>query len=89
MSTAAERLEIRVDASDKEEIARAARMQGVGLSAFVREVSLREARRVVAAAATVTLSPEETTRFLAAFDAPFEPNERLQRAVERAAARRR
>lgn len=84
MSATADRLEVRVESGDKSEIERAARLQGKKTSVFVREVVLREARRVLAESATVTLSAQEARALLHAFDRPFEPNARLQRAMSRA-----
>jgi uncharacterized protein (DUF1778 family) len=88
MSRTAARLDLRLNARDKERIARAAALRGVPVSAFVRDAVLREADAAVAAELTVTLSPEESRRFLAALDKRFKPNARLERAMERGLARR-
>ncbi|THD09245.1 DUF1778 domain-containing protein [Metallibacterium scheffleri] len=81
--TAAARLDLRLNPTDKDRIARAAVLRGVLLSAFVRDAALREAESVMAAALTVTLSPAESRRFLAALDKPFKPNNKLKKAMER------
>lgn len=86
--TAAARLDLRLNPGDKARIARAADLRGVPLSAFVRDAVLREAESVMAADLTVTLSPEESRRFLDALDKPFKPNTRLKKAMERGLARR-
>jgi uncharacterized protein (DUF1778 family) len=83
-STAA-RLDLRLDPADKARIARAADLRGVPVSAFVRDAILREAESVMAAELTVTLSAEESRRFLDAIDAPFRPNAKLKKALARAA----
>jgi Uncharacterized protein conserved in bacteria len=83
MSTAA-RLDLRLVDHDKERIAKAAALRGVSISTFVREVALREADAAIAASTAVTLSAEESRRFLATLDAPFQPNARLQRAMDQA-----
>lgn len=88
MTTTASRLDLRVDAAAKERIARAASLRGQPVSAFVRDTVLREADKVVAAELTVTLSAEESRRFLAVLDRPFRPNARLERAMERGLTRR-
>ena len=88
MTTTAARLDLRLDPKDKARIARAADLRGVPLSAFVRDAVLREADNVMAAELTVTLSAEESRRFLAALDKPFKPNARLKKAMERGLARR-
>ena len=85
MTTAAARLDLRLDPTDKARIARAADLRGVPVSAFVRDAVLREAENVMAAELTVTLSAQESRRFLKALDAPFEPNARLKKALARIA----
>lgn len=88
MTNAAARLDLRLDAADKDLIARAAALRGVPVSAFVRDAVLREADAAMAAELTVTLSAEESRHFLAALDKPFKPNTRLQKAMNRGLARR-
>jgi uncharacterized protein (DUF1778 family) len=83
--TAAARLDLRLNSTDKARISRAADLRGVPLSAFVRDAVLREAENVMAAELTVTLSVEESRRFLKALDAPFKPNARLKKAMADAA----
>jgi uncharacterized protein (DUF1778 family) len=86
--TAAARLDFRLNPTDKARISRAADLRGVPLSTFVRDAVLREAENVMAAELSVTLSAEESRRFLAALDKPFTPNARLKKAMERGLARR-
>lgn len=83
MTTPTARLDLRLNPSDKERITRAADLRGVPVSAFVRDAVLREAESVMAAELTVTLSPEESRRFLDALDAPFQPNAKLKKALAR------
>lgn len=83
MSNAAARLDLRLDPADKARIARAADLRGVPLSAFVRDAVMREAESVMAAELTVTLSAEESRRFVNALDAPFRPNAKLKKALAR------
>jgi len=85
MNTTAARLDLRLNTADKHRIARAAALRGMPVSVFVREAVLREADSAIAADAVVTLSETETRRFLAALDAPFTPNARLQQAMDAAA----
>lgn len=85
MTAATARLDLRLEARDKERISRAAALRGMGVSAFVRDTVLREAEAAIAAEGMVTLSEEESRRFLAALDAPFEPNPRLREAMDAAA----
>lgn len=85
MTTATARLDLRLGPNDKERIARAAALRGMAMSAFMRNAVLREADAAIAADTVVTLSEEESRRFLATLDAPFQPNARLQQAMEAAA----
>ena len=86
MTTTTARLDLRLDAHDKRRITKAAALRGLPVSAFVRQVVLREADNAIAADAVVLLSEDESRRFLAALDAPFQPNERLRQAMHNAAA---
>jgi uncharacterized protein (DUF1778 family) len=52
--------------TDKARITHAADLRGLPLSAFVRDAALREAESVLAADMTITSSPKESRRFLAA-----------------------
>lgn len=85
MAPAAARLDLRLNPTDKARIARAADLRGMPLSAFVRDAVLREAESVMAAELTVTLSAEESRRFLKALDAPLQPNAKLKKAMAAAA----
>ena len=81
--TATARLDLRLNPADKARISRAADLRGVPLSTFVRDAVLRETENVMAAELTVTLSAEESRRFLAALDKPFKPDAKLKKAMER------
>lgn len=78
-----DRLDLRLDAADKRDLALAASLVSTPVSAFVREAARQKARQVIAQNTQVTLSAEESERFLDAFDAPFAPNPKLQRALDR------
>ncbi|HET6629996.1 MAG TPA: DUF1778 domain-containing protein [Woeseiaceae bacterium] len=88
MSNTAARLDLRLDAKDKDRIARAAALRGVPVSTFVREAVLREADAAMATELTVTLAAAESRRFLDALEKPFRPNTRLKKAMERGLQRR-
>ena len=81
--TATARLDLRLSARDRERLDRAAALAGLPLATFVRTAVLREADRTVAAESAVTLSLEESRRFLAALAKPFAPNLALQRALKK------
>ncbi|CAM5792562.1 type II toxin-antitoxin system TacA family antitoxin [Castellaniella caeni] len=86
MTTAAARLDLRLEPRDKERITKAAALRGLPVSSFVRDAVLREADAAIAADTVVTLSAAESRRFLAALDAPFQPNARLKEAMDAAAS---
>ena len=86
MLAATARLDLRLGIRDKDRIAKAAALRGMAVSAFVRDAVLREADTTIATDAIVTLSEQESRRFLTALDAPFRPNARLQRAMDAAAS---
>lgn len=77
------RLDLRMNAADKDRIVRAASLRGVPVAAFVREAALRESESVMSAAESSILSAEESRRFLQTVDAPFEPNAKLKNALAR------
>ncbi|MCB1567923.1 MAG: DUF1778 domain-containing protein [Xanthomonadales bacterium] len=83
MTTTAARLDLRLNTRDKDRIALAAALRGVPVSAFVRDAVLREAEAALAADMTITLSPEESHRLIAALDKPFTPSAKLKQAMER------
>lgn len=85
MTTATARLDLRLEARDKELIAKAAAIRGLPVSSFVRDAVLREADATIAADTVVTLSKGESRRFLDALDAPLHPNARLKKAMDAAA----
>ncbi len=77
------RLDLRLSSKDRQRIDRAASLAGLPLAAFVRAAAIREAARTVAAESTVSLSPTESKRFLAALAKPFAPNAALRRALQK------
>jgi uncharacterized protein (DUF1778 family) len=85
MSNSAARLDLRLSPKDKTRISRAASLRGVPVSSFVRDAVLREADAVMTSELTVSLSLEESRRFLRAFDTPFRPNSKLKKAMDRSA----
>lgn len=85
MNTTSPRLDLRLNAADKDRISRAAKLCGVPVSVFVRDVVLREAESVMAAELTAALSAQESRRFLKALDASFKPNAKLKKSLAHAA----
>jgi uncharacterized protein (DUF1778 family) len=81
-----DRFELRLNSAEKQRIQSAAQLRGQPISAFAREVMLREADVVVAEHNRISLSAEESRLFMAALSAPFEPNAKLAKAIARASA---
>jgi Uncharacterized protein conserved in bacteria len=84
MTHATARLDLRLEAGDKDRITRAAALRGMAVAAFVRDAVLREANNTIAADTAVSFSPAESRRFLDALDESFRPNDRLQKAMDAA-----
>lgn len=83
MTASTARLDLRLNAHDKERIARAAALRGVPISTFVRTTALREADNIAATEEAVVLSREEGRRLLKALERPFSPNAALKKALDR------
>lgn len=79
-----DRIDVRLDTSEKTRIRTAASLRGQKASVFAREVMLREADAVVAQHTTIALNAEESQRFMDALSAPFKPNAKLAKALARA-----
>lgn len=77
MSTAAERLEMRLLPEEKALLARAAEIKGAKLSQFVLEPALKRAQKVVAAAGQVTTSASGYRNVLDALANPPKPTKSL------------
>lgn len=65
------------------QVSRAAKMRGVSLSDFAHDAILREADIIIADELSVTLSLEQSRRFLTLMDAAFKPTAKLQNALDR------
>lgn len=83
MSTLAlERFSLRLSVEDKRLLQYAAQLTGVSLERFIREVALREAKKVIEREKVVTLTAQESKELLEAFDRPFAPNDKLQESMD-------
>jgi uncharacterized protein (DUF1778 family) len=65
-------LMVRLDSDSKDVLARAAELRGISVSAYVRQVTVAQARKEVEAAGgqTIALTPEEQLAFWTALAAP-------------------
>lgn len=82
-TTKGDRLQIRVDPTEKRLLERAAAARHVSVSAFVLQSASAEAAAVLADRQLIALSPEAAAAFDEALDRPAEVNERLAAALER------
>lgn len=81
MSTATDRLEMRLPAEEKGLLARAAQLEGVKLSQFVLGPALKRARRIIADAEQVTVSAKGYSSVLDALANPPKPTQALTAAM--------
>ena len=77
------RLEMRLAPEDKAMLEQAAALSGQPLTSFALSSLLDVARKMVANAATITLSPRDMKRFFEILEADEEPAPALQAAVRR------
>lgn len=82
-TTKDDRLQIRVDPSEKRLLERAAAACHVSVSAFVLQSASAEAATVLADRTLIALSPEAAAAFSEALERPATVNERLAAALER------
>lgn len=72
------RLDLRVAEEEKSEIDRAAAMEGMTTSDFIRRTALTAARETIHAHAVAKLTQEGGRKFVAALKNPPPPNEALR-----------
>jgi uncharacterized protein (DUF1778 family) len=82
-NTKQERIDIRLPAETKVQAERAALLEGMSLSGFLRRAIQREAREVIQASERVELSRRQWDIFAAAIDNPPRPNRKLRAAARR------
>ncbi|MFA7243331.1 MAG: DUF1778 domain-containing protein [Sulfuricellaceae bacterium] len=76
------RLNIRCNLHARELLDKAANYAHVSISEFVLTHALASAEQVVRANENITLKPEDFHVFLAALDAPVQPNPALKKAMK-------
>lgn len=77
-----ERLDVRVTRSVKDLLERTAQLRGLSLSAYVTEVTTRDALQDLERRAVIKLSERDSRRLLELLVNPREPNDALKRAAE-------
>jgi uncharacterized protein (DUF1778 family) len=74
-------MSLRIAASAKSRLLRAASLRNTDLTSFVTESALREAEAVIAEAEALKVSEEDHLRILDLLENPPKPNERLRAAI--------
>lgn len=79
-----ERLDLKVSKQDKELFTRAAALEGTSVAAFLRAAAKQRAYEAIERETRLTLSVRDFATFREALERAFEPNEALERAMEKA-----
>jgi uncharacterized protein (DUF1778 family) len=83
--TATARFDLKLDANDKDVLARAAALMGTTMAGFVRAAAKEKALALLDREARVTLSATDFAAFSTAVNGAFSPNEALRNAMKDAA----
>jgi uncharacterized protein (DUF1778 family) len=84
MSTTA-RFDLKLDANEKDLLARAASLMGTTMAGFVRSAAKDKAQALLEQESRITLSKRDFLAFNAAIHGAFTPNPALQKALATAA----
>jgi uncharacterized protein (DUF1778 family) len=88
MSTSA-RFDLKMDAAEKDIVARAATLMGTTMAGFVRAAAKEKAQALLDRESRVTLSQRDFAAFANAINGAFVPNKALKKALTSAAKVRR
>ena len=80
--TATARFDRKLDAADKDVLARAAALMGTTMAGFVRAAAKEKALALLDREARVTLSSADFAAFSAAINGAFAPNAALRKAMK-------
>lgn len=83
--TATARLDLKMDAADKDIVSRAATLLGTTMAGFVRVAAKEKALTLLDSESRVTLSQRDFADFTAALNNAFTPNSALKGALKAAA----
>ena len=83
--TAIARFDLKLDADDKDLLARAARLMGTTMAGFVRSAAKEKAQQLLEQQSRVTISKRDFLAFNAAINGVFNPNPAMQAALKAAA----
>jgi uncharacterized protein (DUF1778 family) len=85
LMTTAARFDLKLDADDKDLLARAASLMGTTMAGFVRSAAKEKAQNLLEQESRVLLSKRDFAAFNAAISGAFTPNPALQKALKSAA----
>ncbi len=83
--TAIARFDLKLDADDKDLLARAASLMGTTMAGFVRSAAKEKAQQLLEQESRVTISKRDFLAFNAAINGVFNPNPAMQAALKAAA----
>ena len=84
MSTTTARFDLKLDADEKDLLARAATLMGTTMAGFVRSAAKEKAQTMLEQESRVTLSKRDFLAFNAAINGAFAPNAALAEALKAA-----
>lgn len=84
--TATARFDLKIDADEKDIIAKAAALMGTSMAGFVRAAAKEKAMQMLERETRITLSQRDMAALTAALNSGFEPNAALQDALTQARA---
>lgn len=82
--SAVARFDLKMDAEEKDVIAKAAALMGTTMAGFVRAAAKEKAQQLLEREARISLSQRDFAAFATALDSAFNPNVALQKALEQA-----
>lgn len=82
--TSAARFDLKMDADEKDVIAKAAALMGTTMAGFVRAAAKEKALQLLERESRITLSRQDFAAFASALDGAFAPNAALHDAVAQA-----
>jgi uncharacterized protein (DUF1778 family) len=82
--SAVARLDLKMDADEKDVVSRAAALMGTTMAAFVRAAAKEKARELLDREARMTMTRRDFDAFAAALNGKFEPSPTLKSAMSSA-----
>ena len=82
--SAVARFDLKMDAEEKDVIARAAALMGTTMAGFVRAAAKEKAQQLLERESRISLSQRDFAAFASALESAFSPNAALQKALTQA-----